>query len=255
LGQELLERHRQRFLSEWRPSTPTQAYLVEELARHAAALERATLIEEAVLRTSALGLSGISDLNGDEDAGADHVLAAACGTETIDRVTRYRRAHEKGFLSALARLRELRGSSDAVLTPEAESPLRFHEATCMRYLQRRRDHGKLHCRSCGGADGRWLVGRELWQCGHCRRQVSARSGTVLARSPLPLRVWFAAIAAVLRDRDISTEALCDITGVGREKTVRALAQRIRPAIDSPESERLLAGLDSPTLKGLAAAGR
>jgi transposase-like protein len=228
--------------------------LVEELARHAAALERATLIEEAVLRTSARGLSSISDAEVDEDDGVDLVLAAACGTETIDRVTRYRRSHEKGFLSALARLRELRGSSDAVLTPETESPLRFHEATCMRYLQRRRDHGKLPCPSCGGADGKWLGGREQWQCRHCRRQVSARSGTVLARSPLALCVWFGAIAAILQDRRTSTEALCDITGVRREKTVRALAERIRQAIDSPEADRLLAGLDVRALKELAGAG-
>lgn len=91
LGPELLQSHRQKFQSEWQPCTPTQAYLVEELARHAAALERATPIEEAVLRTSARGLSGISD-PGDEGTERDHVLAAACGTETVDRVTRYRRA-------------------------------------------------------------------------------------------------------------------------------------------------------------------
>ena len=76
------------FYSEWQPSTPTEACLVEELARHAAALERATPIEEAVLRTSARGLSRIAESDLDEDAGADRVLAAACGTETVDRVTR-----------------------------------------------------------------------------------------------------------------------------------------------------------------------
>jgi len=255
LGPELLERHRQRFRSEWQPSTPTQVYLVEELARHAAALERATQIEEAVLRTSARGLSSISDAEVDEDAGLDRVLAAAYGSETVDRVTRYRRAHEKGFLSALARLRELRAISDAVVVPPADSRLRFEETTCLRYLQRYRDDRELPCPSCGGADGKWLVGRERWQCRQCRRQLSARNGTVLARSPLPLRVWFAAIAAVLRDRNISTEALCDITGVHREKTVRSLAERIRQAIDSPETERLLAGLDSPTLTRLAGSGR
>jgi transposase-like protein len=254
LGKALLERHRQRFLSEWQPSTSTQVYLVEELARHAAALERATQIEEAVLRTSARGLSSISDAEVDDDAGLDRVLAAAYGSETVDRVTRYRRAHEKGFLSALARLRELRAMSDAVLVPAADSRLHFEETTCLRYLQRYRDDGELPCPSCAGADGKWLADREHWQCRHCRKQVSARSGTVLARSPLPLRVWFAAIAAVLRDHNISTEALCDITGIRRKKTVRALAERIRQAIDSPVSERLLAGLDLQILRRLAGPG-
>jgi len=254
LGNELLERHRQRFRSEWQPSTPTLACLVEEQARHAAALERATPIEEAVLRTSARGLSSISDAEVDEDAEVDRLLAAACGTEMIDKVTRYRRSHEKGFLAALARLRELRASSDAVSLPAARSPLHFTANTCLRYLQGRRDTGKLPCPSCGGTHGKWLAGREQWQCRHCRRQVSARSGTVLARSRLPFRVWFAAIAAILRDRNISTEALCDITGVRREKTVRAVAERIRQAIDSPEAERLLAGLDLQILRRLAGPG-
>ena len=253
LGPELLERHRQRFYSEWQPSTPTEACLVEELARHAAALERATPIEEAVLRTSARGLSRIAESDLDEDAGADRVLAAACGTETVDRVTRYRRAHEKGFLSALSRLRELRAGRDTLLLPAAGSPLRFDATVCLHYLQR--FHEKLRCPSCGGDDGKWLAGREQWQCRHCRRQVSARSGTVMERSRLSLRAWFSAIAAILQDREISTEVLCDITGIRRAKTVRGLTQRICRAIDSPEAERLLAGLDRPTLTRLAGTGR
>lgn len=255
LGTELLERHRDNFLSEWQPSTPTQRYLVEELARHAAALERATPIEEAVLRTSARGLSGVSDSDGDDGAGKDRVLAAALGSETIDRLTRYRRSHEKGFLAALGRLRELRASRDAVLPLAAVTPLRFRETTCLRYLQRHRDANRLGCSSCRVADGKWLVGRELWLCRQCRRQVSARSGTILARSQLALRAWFAAIAAIFQDRKISTEALCDITGIRRAKTVRAVAQRISQAIDSPDAERLFAGLNAETLVRLARSSR
>ena len=175
LGADLIERHRQGFRSEWKPATPTQAFLVEELARHAAALERATPIEEAVLRTSARGLSAISDSDGDEDFG-DHALAAACGAETVDRVTRYRRAHEKAFVQALARLRELRAVSNVDLVPPAIPPLRFEETACVDYLRKHHDAGKSRCPSCGGTHGKWLVGRELWQCRKCRRQFSAGGG-------------------------------------------------------------------------------
>ncbi len=144
--------------------------------------------------------------------------------------------------------------SDAVSLTAACSPLCFNENTCLRYLQKHCDARKLPCPSCGGVDGKWLASREQWQCRRCRRQVSARSGTVLARSPLPLRVWFAAVAAILQDRQISTEALCDTTGIRRAKTVRGLAQRIRDAIDSPEAERLSAGLDLQILRRLAGSG-
>jgi hypothetical protein len=256
LGPELLERHRQSFHAEWKPSTPTEAYLVEELARHAAALERATPIEEAVLRTSARGLGLMSNASEDGLAGQDRVLAAACGSETVDRVTRYRRMHEKAFLAALARLRELQSRSETVPLPVAGTPipLRFDEPTCLRYLQHRRDAEKSDCTSCGGSDGKWLVGRDQWQCRQCRRQMSARSGTVMERSPLSLRVWFAAIASILQDRQISTTALGEITGIRREKTVRALAERIRQALDSADAGRLLAGLNRQILKELAGSG-
>jgi transposase-like protein len=253
LGPELLERHRQSFHAEWQPSTATQAHLVEELARHAAALERATPIEEAVLRTSARGLSLMSHAPEDGLAEQDRVLAAACGSEAVDRVTRYRRMHEKAFLAALARLRELQSLRETVPFPVAASPilLRFDEATCLRYLQHRRDAEKSGCRSCGSSEGKWLVGHDRWQCRQCRRQASARSGTVMERSSLSLGVWFAAMGAILQDRQISTAALREITGIRREKTVRALAERIRQALDSADAVRLLAGLDLQSLRELA----
>ena len=124
----------------------------------------------------------------------------------------------------------------------------------MRYLQRYRDAEKLRCPSCGGADGKWLAGREQWQCRQLptagERTERDGPGTV----PVVASGLVRAIAAILQDRQISTEALCDITGIRRAKTVRALAQRIRQAIDSPEAERLLAGLDWPTLTRLAGTG-
>src|ERR1700719_1216009 len=67
LGPEILAGHRERFAAEWRPCTPTESHLVDELARHAAALERATPIEEAILRTSARRLGMIADGGTDED--------------------------------------------------------------------------------------------------------------------------------------------------------------------------------------------
>jgi len=251
-GTEVLERQRQRFRAEWQPATPTEACLVEELARHAAALERATPIEEAVLRTSARELSSISDTNGDQAAAQDRVLAAACGSETIDRITRYRRAHEKGFFAALTRLRELRESSAAVVLPPKLSALQFDATACMRYLRRRRE--LKGCPACGAIEGKWLGSRDVWQCRKCRRQVGPRSGTVCECSPLPVHMWFAAIAAIFENWSIGTDALAEMIGIRREKTVRAMAQRIREACESLDSERLLAGLDTLTLIQLAARG-
>jgi transposase-like protein len=253
LGRELLQRHRRNFHEQWKPSTVTEECLVEELARHAAALERATPIEEAVLRTSALGLAMLSERGTEPDARADCLLAAACGTESVDRLTRYRQAHEKGFHTALARLRELRSSPPCVHVPlhASLSSLSFDERACLRYLRQRHDNRSLCCPSCGSRERTWLAGRARWQCRECRRQLGLRSRTVMARSPVPLQTWFCLIAAILHDRQVSTDALCRVTGIRREKTVREMAKRVRDALDSPDAERLLAGLDAQILASLA----
>jgi len=256
LGADVLERHRGRFAAEWRPSTPTEAFLVEELARHAAALERATPIEESVLRTAARGLGMMADFGGDPATDEDRVLAATCGAETIDRLTRYRRAHEKAFLATLARLRELRAGGAYVPVPAAPvnplMALRFDEERCLRYLRIRRETGASGCPACGNTGGKSLTVRDLWQCARCRRQSSPRAGTVMEGSPLPVRTWFSAIAAILREPKTSTASLCTQTEIRREKTVRAVADKIRRALDSADRERLLAGLNATIVQELAA---
>ena len=49
LGRELVQRYDDALRQEWRPQTPTEDFLVRDLARHQAALERAERIELAVL--------------------------------------------------------------------------------------------------------------------------------------------------------------------------------------------------------------
>jgi hypothetical protein len=55
-GPANLQRVRHALVEEWRPATPTEGHLVDELARHAAELELAERAEEAVLRSGAPGL-------------------------------------------------------------------------------------------------------------------------------------------------------------------------------------------------------
>ena len=47
---DLVDRCFGRLQDEWKPSTPTEEFLVRELARHESALERAERIEAAILR-------------------------------------------------------------------------------------------------------------------------------------------------------------------------------------------------------------
>jgi hypothetical protein len=65
----------------------------------------------------------------------------------------------------------------------------------------------------------------------------------MARSGLPLVVWFCAILAFLRDPDVSTAELGKAVGVHREGTIRRIAKRIRKAMASPDASTKLVGLD------------
>jgi hypothetical protein len=257
LGSEMVEDTRRRFYAEFQPATATEQHLVDELARHAAALARAEQIEDGLLRTSARGLCLAACVADDSDV-QDKILAACVGADALDRLTRHRRSHERAFLATLERVHLMRGNrppANVAVAPAPRLALLVEEETCRGYLRRRWEQGTSTCTSCAGKAGAWLGGRDLWQCRTCQHQDGLRGGTVMARSSLPLSVWFAAIYAVLREPRLSIATLCEVAGIPRRKTVVALHQRIRRALDSADSERLLAGLTGDRLEQLARCGR
>jgi transposase-like protein len=253
LGATLIEDNRRKFYAEFRPTTASDFHLVDELARHAAALTRAEQIEEGLLRTSARGL-GFAAFPADGSEVHDAMLAAVVGAEALDRLTRHRRAHERAFFATLELLQSPRGNPSQAAAPLGPGPhlrLRFDAAICREYLCSRWKSGTAHCPFCGDRHGSWLEGREVWLCRGCRRQFGPRSGTVMARSSLRLDVWFAAIYAVRRDPDLSVEALCEAVRIDRRKTAKTVAQRIKRALDSAAAEQLLVGLTGEILEKLA----
>ena len=76
----------------------------------------------------------------------------------------------------------------------------------------------------------------------CGLQVGLRWGSVMEGSRLPLRIWFMAIGEVLADPAIRPERLQQAIELPRLGTVRTLLTRILTAIQSPDVDRLLAGL-------------
>ena len=246
----------ERLRLEWRPQTPTQEHLVREMARHQAALQRTESIEEAALRRSAHGALGLDlDVLADLDP-QDIALAGAGTADAIDRVSRYRRSHERAFLRSLAALRDLQSrttsqSGEAVQRPPIPDaqPQFTSESQCEKYLLERRTRGELPCPSCADTAGCWIGSRKVWQCGNCRRQSSLRSGTVMAGSHLSLLIWFQAIATIIHDPAVATADLLAATGLTRAATARSLAKRIRQALEADDRTTQLAGLGQVFLLG------
>lgn len=241
LGPEILEAHLQRLAAEWQPQTATEKILVREMARHAAALHMVEVAEAAVLRCAA---GAIGQLPPERIADDDYVLAAAVTSEAVDRVTRYRRAHEKAFHQALSHLEALRKHAPASLRPPAPAPpFSFSEHGCRDYPLRRLRAADFVCPRCGNGKGYPLGSRSCWQCGACGRQAGLRVGTVMEGSHIPLSVWFAAIWKLSEAPDASLATLADITKISRVQTLRKMVGKILLAMASPDASRLLAGLN------------
>jgi len=247
LGADVIERHSLQLRAEWQPATPTEEILVDEMARHAAALERASAIEIAVLRCGAAAMAQLDaaactgQTLGAE--GDELLLAAAMNQDNIDRLTRYRRAHEKAWHHALQRLRELRLTArpkpTACVPP---TPFPFTDEACAAYLRDRFGSPDYRCGRCGHAAGYVLASRDRRQCANCHHQAGLRDGTVMEGSHLSFSVWFTLVWQLLHRPDTSRDELAHISGVARAATLHQLREKILAALAAADCAGLLFGL-------------
>ena len=227
---------------ELRPESVIERLLVLEIARHAAMLELAEQAEGAVLR---IGVESLAPMlaSAEGDLPEDSALAASVTSDAIDRLTRYRRAHEKAVHQAMDRLRERQAARRTQVGSQPGNPRdRFlSEAACRAQLRTRFEVDTWRCPRCQHRHGCFLEKSEKWQCASCRAQVGLRFGTLFARSPLPLITWFTAIGHVLANPDISAAELGRMLSLGRPATAQTVLTRIRQAIDAGGAA--LAGID------------
>lgn len=64
------------------------------------------------------------------------------------------------------------------------------EGACIDYLVERRWPNGFTCPKCQGTEAWEHKARRLWECRKCGRQTSITAGTLMAKTKLPLRVWF-----------------------------------------------------------------
>jgi len=113
------------------------------------------------------------------------------------------------------------------------------EEDCRRYLVACRWPDGFLCPRCGSRDACELAERELFQCGSCRRQASVTAGTVLHRTRVPLRLWFAAAYLVTTHTPgFSALQLQRQLGLSRYETAWTMLQRLRRAMLRPERDHL-----------------
>src|SRR6202035_761775 len=86
------------------------------------------------------------------------------------------------------------------------------------------------CPRCGEAEPLFLATRRLWKCRGCKKQFSAKVGTIFEDSPIALEKWLPALWLVVNCKNgISSYEIARALGV-TQKTAWFMAHRIRLAV-------------------------
>lgn len=240
-----VEEYRAQFLREYDPVGPTELAIVGDLARQCAAMERWGEGGASAGRQAARGLPAlVGPAHGDDDAWQEAVLVGALSSETTERCERQYLGHARAFYRALQKLQELQARRKQGACEKAVAPSPFaDEAACEAYLAARFREGRCPCSKCGGTQGYIMPARRAWECSRCKLQTGLRSGTVMARSAIPLWCWFEAIRLIYWQPTISVADLAAKVGARRLATMRSLASKVRQAMADNDASAKLAGLD------------
>ena len=75
------------------------------------------------------------------------------------------------------------------------------EQTCLEYLAAQRWQDGVQCHFCNHTKVYQLRGAtKRYKCAACRKQFTAKAGTIFEDSKIPLRKWFAAIYLIVGHR-------------------------------------------------------
>src|SRR3989344_5078315 len=105
------------------------------------------------------------------------------------------------------------------------------EAVCLDYLEQARWPNERYCPHCNSTKTYKFSDGRLFKCGTCRKQFTAKVGTIFSDSKIPLNKWFMAIyLATSLKKGISSMQLSRYVGI-TQKSSWLMLQRIRYALE------------------------
>ena len=97
------------------------------------------------------------------------------------------------------------------------------------------------CPRCQSGEYGYLKSRSLWQCKGCRKQYSAKVGTIFEDSPIGLDKWFSALWMITSAKNgVSSYEIHRSLGI-TQKTAWFMMHRIRLALQQGSIDRKLMG--------------
>ena len=113
-----------------------------------------------------------------------------------------------------------------------------NEASAILYLEKKRWNGTPFCPGCGCVENQHKQYRDgksgYYRCHHCKLVYTVRTGTIFARSHVPLNKWlYAVYLEVTSRKGVSSPQLSKEIGV-TQKTAWFMLHRIREAFKAAE---------------------
>jgi transposase-like protein len=105
-------------------------------------------------------------------------------------------------------------------------------------VQLRWPDGAVICPRCKAAETSFLSTRRLWKCKGCKKQFSAKVGTIFEDSPIALEKWLPALWLVVNCKNgISSYEVARNLGVS-QKTAWFMTHRIRLAVQTGTFDKM-----------------
>ena len=102
------------------------------------------------------------------------------------------------------------------------------EESCVVYLRKKREEAGIVCKRCGKEKHYWVNSLLRWECAGCKACITLKSGTIMEKSHMPLRVWFMAIHLMSSTKkNISALEVQRQVGWKRYEPVWAMMHKIR----------------------------
>jgi hypothetical protein len=115
------------------------------------------------------------------------------------------------------------------------------ESSCETYIKENREKAGICCKTCKSITRHyWFSGGKFFECSHCRRRSSLKSGTVMEHSKVSLHTWLLAfIFMSATKKGFSCLELKRQVGLSRYETAFRLMHKIRAMMGKRDSLYIL----------------
>lgn len=116
------------------------------------------------------------------------------------------------------------------------------EGACRLKFKEQRDLIGIICDKCSCKEHYWHENKLCYECKHCHRRISLRSGTVMQSSKLPFRYWFVTMHLLTcTKKSFSTEELRRQLGHKRYQPIWEMVNKLRDVMGKRDNKYQLSG--------------